>query len=175
MSKILTNRFFNRPTLTVARELLGKFLVVRRGKKEIALMVTEVEAYDGHYDKASHAHRGETARNKVMFGGSGVWYVYFVYGMYNMLNIVTGRDGFPAAILIRGVEGVVGPGRLTKKLKITRAVNGKEASRKTGLWFEDRGIQIKKADIVRTPRVGVHYAGPVWAKKPYRFIIKSHQ
>lgn len=175
MRKILKKKFFERPTLAVARGLLGKFLVRKVGKKEVAFLITEVEAYDGHRDRASHAHRGETRRNKPMFGPAGVWYVYFVYGMYDMLNIVIGDPGYPAAVLIRGIEGASGPGRLTKKLKITRKFNGKKAEKSTGLWIEDRGIRVRKKDTKRTPRIGVHYAGTVWSKKPYRFVLmKSH-
>lgn len=173
MRKILPKKFFEHATVVVARDLLGKFLVRKKGKKEIAHMITEVEAYDGHKDKASHAHRGETLRNKVMFGGAGVWYVYFIYGMYDMLNVVTGPHGYPAAVLIRGVEGTIGPGRLTKKLSITRRLSGKAVARRSGLWIEDRGMNLQKKDITRTSRVGVNYAGPVWSKKPYRFILKK--
>ncbi len=170
--KILTKKFFERATLVVARDLLGKFLVRKKGRTEIAYMITEVEAYDGHNDKASHAHRGETTRNKVMFGEAGVWYVYFVYGMYDMLNMVTGPHRYPAAVLIRGVEGIHGPGRLTKKLGITRRLNGNDAVRISGLWIEDRGVRVKRKNIQKTPRIGVNYAGSVWSKKPYRFILK---
>lgn len=173
MRKILTKKFFERATLVVAYDLLGKFLVRKKGRKEIAYMVTEVEAYDGHKDKASHAHRGETPRNKVMFGEAGVWYIYFVYGMYDMLNVVTGPRGYPAAILIRGVEGIRGPGRLTKKLGITRRLNSKNAVRVSGLWIEDRGIKVRPKEIKKTSRVGVNYVGSVWSKKPYRFIFKK--
>lgn len=171
MRKILARDFFERDTLVVARELLGKYLVRRIKGKEIAMMITEVEAYDGFEDKASHAHRGETARNKPMFGDAGVWYVYLVYGMYEMLNIVTGRKGYPAAILIRGVREISGPGRLTKSLQISRAQNNKRAVFEYGLWIEDRGIIIPDNKIKKTPRIGVPYAG-VWAKKRYRFVLK---
>ena len=163
--------FFERDTLIVARELLGKYLVRRTRGKEISVMITEVEAYDGFEDKASHAHKGETARNKPMFGEAGVWYVYLVYGMYEMLNIVTGKKGYPAAVLIRGVEGVVGPGRLTKFLQITRSLNNKRAIPESGLWIEDWGAVIVDNMIKKTPRIGVGYAG-VWAKKKYRFVMR---
>lgn len=172
VKKILPQRFFERDTLVVARELLGKYLVRRMRGKEIAMMITEVEAYDGFEDKASHAHRGETARNKPMFGNAGVWYVYLVYGMYEMLNVVTGRKGYPAAVLIRGVLGVAGPGRLTKFLQITRAQNNKRAVFESGLWIEDRGIVVSDNEIKKTPRIGVDYAG-VWARKKYRFVLKQ--
>ncbi|MFQ5661961.1 MAG: DNA-3-methyladenine glycosylase [Candidatus Paceibacteria bacterium] len=172
MKKQLNKAFFEEKALKVAQNLLGKFLVIK-GK---AYMITEVEAYDGFRDKASHAHKGKTARNEVMFGEAGYWYVYFVYGMYNMLNIVTGKKDYPAAVLIRGVEEVNGPGKLTKILKIDRKFNKKKAEKKTGLWIEDRGVKIKKKEIKRTPRIGVQYAGSC-AKKPYRFVLieNNHQ
>ncbi len=173
MRKILRKSFFARPTLIVARELIGKFLVRKTGKREAAVMITETEAYDGHKDRASHASRGETLRNKPMFGEPGRFYVYFVYGMHEMLNIVTGPKGYPAAVLIRGTVGTAGPGKLTKFLKITRSLNSKVAKPESGLWFEDRGVKINKKDIRQTPRVGVAYAGAVWSKKRYRFLLKS--
>lgn len=172
MQKVLTPGFFNGPTLIIARELLGKFLVRKIGKEEIALPITEVEAYDGPHDKASHAHRGVTRRNKPMFGSAGYWYVYFVYGTHWMLNIVTGPEDYPAAVLIRGVESLNGPGKLTKFFKVDKKLNGKPAIPGTGLWIEDRGVKIKANQIVRLPRVGVNYAGQIWSKKLYRFVLK---
>lgn len=174
MRKILSSSFFNRPTLIVAKDMLGKFIVWRRRGKEIALVITEVEAYDGPDDKASHASRGRTERNKAMFGPPGFWYVYFTYGMHWMLNIVTGPKDYPSAVLIRGAGDISGPARLTKFLHIDRGLNGKLASRASGLWFEDRGVIIKTKDIKAGPRVGVAYAGPIWAKKKYRFILDNH-
>lgn len=174
MRKVLTKKFFERDTLIIARDLLGKFLVGKKGRKKFMYIINEVEAYDGHHDKASHAHRGATRRNKPMFGPAGIWYVYVVYGMYDMLNIVTGPHGYPAAVLIRGVEGVSGPGRLTKKLGISRPLSGARATRASGLWIEDRGIKIKKKDVHRTARIGVTYAGPLWSKKLYRFVYQKY-
>lgn len=103
MKKILGQNFFNRNTLVVAEDLIGKFLVRKIGKKEIAAMIIETEAYDGEHDKASHAHKGKTERTKVMFGPAGYLYVYLCYGMYWMLNVVTGEKDYPAAVLIRAV------------------------------------------------------------------------
>ena len=169
--QILGKSFFVRPTLTVARELLGKYLVRQRGLKKTSLMITEVEAYDGLNDKASHASRGKTERNKAMFCEGGRWYVYFTYGMHWMLNIVTGPRDYPAAVLIRGTDKVTGPARLTKYLKIDKKFNGVLAAQKSGLWIEDRGCKIKPSEIIKTPRIGVDYSGPAWAKKPWRFYI----
>lgn len=179
MRKVLTKNFFKRPTLLVAEELLGKYLVRKIGKKpfdsaqgkEIALQITEVEAYDGPEDRASHGSRGKTKRNAAMFGPAGRWYVYFVYGMYWMLNVVTREEGYPAAVLIRGTKEVNGPGRLAKFLKIDSSLCGLETGRQCGLWFEDRGEKVSPKAIVRMARVGVSYAGPAWAKKPYRFLL----
>ena len=169
-SKILDDKFFSRPTLKVAEKLLGKFLVRKISRRKIADMITEVEVYTGPEDKASHASRGRTERNKIMFGKAGYWYVYFTYGMHWMLNIVTEKEGYPAAILIRGVGGVKGPGRLTNFFKIDKGFNNKLADRKTGLWIEDRGIKIKPRQIKRGKRIGVGYAGR-WENKLWRFFL----
>lgn len=173
MRKVLSKKFFERGTLTVARELLGKYLVRRVNGREISAVISEVEAYDGPNDKASHASRGMTPRNKVMFGSAGVWYVYFVYGMHEMLNIVTGERGYPAAVLIRGTDKANGPGRVTKFFKIDRKLNGKSASRKTGLWIEQRSPSTSLGTIRALARIGVAYAGPVWSKKRYRFYLSK--
>lgn len=135
-------------------------------------MITEAEAYEGHDDRASHASKGKTARTAIMFGSPGYWYVYLVYGMHEMLNVVTGPDGHPSAVLIRGVEGIEGPGRVTKRCGITRAQNTLPATHETGLWIEDRGIHIAPRQILKTPRIGVAYAGEEWAAKPWRFVVK---
>lgn len=172
MKKILRKSFFNRKTVVVARDLLGKYLIRKIGKKTIAEKIVEVEAYTGSHDLACHSSKGRTKRNEVMYCEAGTLYVYFVYGMYWMLNAVTEKKSYPAAILIRGTEHFHGPGILTRELKIAGAFNGKIASKKTGLWFENRGEKINPKDIRRTPRIGVNYAGPVWSKKKLRFVLK---
>ena len=133
-------------------------------------MIIETEAYDGFDDLASHAARGRTARNEIMFGKPGHWYVYLIYGMYEMLNVVTGAEGYPSGVLIRGLEGIDGPGKLTRELKVTRSLNTQSVSKESGLWIEDRGMVISPKRIRKTPRIGVAYAGK-WAKKPWRFHI----
>lgn len=180
--QIIKKTFFERNSVIVAKELPGKFLVRRicvnrrsnprkSACREVAMMITETEAYEGFEDKASHASRGKTTRNAPMFGPAGFWYVYFTYGMHWMLNIVCGKKGHPAAVLIRGVEGINGPARLTKFLKVNKKINAAKAAPKTGLWLEDRGVKIKSAEIRKLPRIGVAYAGPVWSKKRYRFAL----
>lgn len=158
-------------TVALARWLLGKHLVRRRrGKTEVHL-ITETEAYDGEHDLACHAHAGRTRRTEVMYAAGGVWYVYLCYGVHEMLNLVTGPRERPAAVLIRGVAAWNGPGRLTKALGIDRRPNARPVSRATGLWLEDRGVRVPRGGIRATPRVGVAYAGPVWAAKPWRFVL----
>lgn len=175
---VLKKSFFENDTLHVAENLLGKFLVRANAQHEPsaesrALMITEVEAYTGPHDLACHAAKGRTPRTEVMFGEGGTWYVYFVYGIHWMLNIVTERRGYPAAVLIRGTDEVSGPARLTKHLQINNFFNAKSSNKESGLWIEDRGIVIPKNEIIRSPRIGVDYAGPIWSKKPYRFLINS--
>ena len=165
---ILPQSFFARSVLEVAPDLLGKYLVTSTG----VYMITETEAYDGPEDKACHGSRGLTERTKIMFGPSGHWYVYLIYGMYWMLNVTTNEEGYPAAVLIRGIESYDGPGKLTKGLGIDKTVNGLPSSEATGLWIEDRGVVVTKDQIERTPRIGVEYADE-WASKLYRYILTS--
>jgi DNA-3-methyladenine glycosylase len=170
MAKMLQREFFERDTVEVARDLIGCFLVRKIENDTRRFMITETEAYDGPFDLASHSSKGRTPRTEVMFGAAGTLYVYFVYGMHNMLNIVTGAHGFPAAVLIRGIEGTSGPGRLTKALGITRDLNALPLGKKSGLWIEE-GKKIDTTNIMRTPRIGVNYAGPIWSQKLYRFVF----
>lgn len=168
MRKMLTSSFFDRRATTVARELLGKYLV-HRG---VAYMITETEAYVGPHDKACHSSKGRTSRTEPMYDEPGTIYIHFTYGMHYMLNIVTGEKDYPAAVLIRGVEGVVGPGRLTKKFSIDKLLNHKPLGKQTGLWVEDRGVTIRPQQILKTPRIGIDYAGE-WKDKLYRFVLKT--
>jgi DNA-3-methyladenine glycosylase len=173
-SYTLGKPFFDRPADRVARELLGTWLVIRDADGRLTRhVVFETEAYLGAHDLACHGSRGLTRRNATMFGPAGRWYVYLCYGMHWMLNIVTGAEGVPAAVLIRGVGGHVGPGRLTKALGIDRAFDGRPAARATGLWFES-GAEVPRRLVGRTPRIGVGYAGD-WAEKPLRFIVDPAQ
>lgn len=173
MLRVLGRTFFDRPTLDVARDLLGKQLCRRLDSgKIIRARICETEAYDGFEDRASHASKGATTRNVVMYGPPGHAYIYLCYGVHWLLNITTREKGYPAAVLIRGVEGVEGPGRLTKRFQITSSYNDQLLTRVGGLWVEDVGGEISPAEITATPRVGVDYAGEKWATMPWRFVWK---
>jgi DNA-3-methyladenine glycosylase len=174
---ILPRTYFSRPTLTVARSLVGKYLVRQNGNGTIAGKIVEVEAYVGPHDKACHASKGRTARTDVLFGPPGIAYVYLIYGMYHCLNVVTERDGFPAAVLIRAIdvdgELIDGPGKLCRALEIDRRLNRVDMTIGEEVWFEHRGGRVLSRLVGAHPRIGVDYAGE-WAMKPYRFrLLKS--
>jgi DNA-3-methyladenine glycosylase len=170
-SRILPSGFFNRPTDVVARELLGKFLVAKHGRIADAHVITEVEAYYGFRDRASHAYIGRTNRNSPMFGPPGYWYVYLVYGMHWMLNIVTEQEDYPAAVLIRSIDSIEGPACVTRHLRIDQVFNARRAVKAAGLWIEDRGPAVPELLIRRQPRVGVDYAGDYWSRRRLRFKL----
>jgi DNA-3-methyladenine glycosylase len=176
VSKILPIDFYARHTLSVARALLGKYLVRELPDGIRAGRVIEVEAYVGSHDLACHASKGRTKRTEVLFGSPGRAYVYLIYGMYHCLNVVTDRLDFPAAVLFRAVEdetGLIdGPGRLCRAYKIDLALNYHELTTGQRLWLEDRGERIPKSRIATYPRINVDYAGD-WAAKPWRFRIPT--
>ena len=172
---LLGPEFFDRDTLQVAQELLGKLLVrevdgqVRWGR------LVEVEAYRGPDDRAAHSWRGLTPRTKVMFGPPGHAYVYSIYGMHNCLNFVTRPEGCPEAVLVRALEpgpGVgrcAGPGLVCRTLDIDRSMTGAPLV-PPALYVVDDGFRPAPDAVVRTPRIGVAYAGE-WAELPWRFCL----
>ena len=176
--KVLGRRYFERPTLRVARSLLGKYLVRKNGRATLAGRIIEVEAYIGMEDCACHASKERTSRTGVMFGPAGVAYVYLIYGMYHCFNIVTERVGYPSAVLVRAVEDVEtrvlidGPGRICRFLAIDRTLNRVDLTEGKTLWVEDRGERVAPSAITTGRRIGVDYAG-VWANKPWRFRLKD--
>ena len=174
MRRILSRTYFSRPTLTVARSLIGKYLVRAIDGRVLAGKIVEVEAYVGPEDKACHASKGRTQRTDVMFGPGGVAYVYLIYGMYHCLNVVTEREKFPSAVLIRAIEIdgelIDGPGRLCRALQVDRRLNRADLTTGELLWFEDRGVLVKKGDVLAHPRIGVDYSGE-WAQKLWRFRL----
>lgn len=167
----LERSFFERDVLEVAPDLLGKFLVRKIDNQIIRLCITEVEAYRGEDDLACHASKGRTDRTEVMYWKGGYIYVYLIYGMYWMLNFVTSVEDNPQAVLIRGVEGYNGPGKLTKALRIDKMFNQQDIVNNELLWIED--ADNCKADYITTPRIGIDYAGEIWKNKPWRFVLKD--
>lgn len=186
--KTLPRKFYNRPTLTVARELIGARLVrILDGVKLVGL-ITETEAYISRQDLACHAKAGLTARTAVMFGEPGHAYVYFTYGNHWMLNAVTEREGFPAAVLIRAIQPIesveimsarrsgrdtFGPGKLTQAIGITKGENGVDLTEATqGLWIE-AGVYVPNSLVTKGPRVGLNNTPEPWLSKPWRFLVKG--
>lgn len=162
--------FFHRPCLTVAEDLVGKILVRKTDAGEIRLRITETEGYLGESDTACHAHRGRTPRTEVLYADAGTIYVYLCYGMHNLMNIITGDMDDPQGVLIRCCEGAEGPGRLTKKLGITREHNRRSIISDPEIWIEDDGLRF---DVVTGKRVGIGYASPEDQDRPWRFILKK--
>lgn len=158
----LTENFFQRPCLQVARELVGKVLVCN-GKR---LRISETESYCGEADTACHAHKGKTRRTEVMYMEAGTIYVYLCYGMHWMLNIVTGELDAPEAVLIRACREADGPGKLTKKLGITGEYNRQHICRREDLYMEDDGFQ---CEVTAHKRVGIGYASQEDQDKLWRF------
>ena len=184
----LPREFYNRPTLIVARELIGTRLVrILDGIKLVGL-ITETEAYVGEEDLACHAKAGRTPRTIPMYGPSGHAYVYFTYGNHWMLNTVTEREDFPAAVLIRAIqpiEGVevmserrggrdtFGPGKLAQAMGITKSENTVDLTEANGsLWIE-AGISIPDKNVTIGPRVGLNTVPEPWLSKPWRFLVKG--
>ena len=174
MSAIIEAKVFHsRNTVVLARWLLGKMLLTT-GPVGVASRwgIGEIEVYHGESDLACHVRKDRTPRTEIMYAAGGVWYVYLCYGMHEMLNLVTGPIDHPAAILIRSVEGVSGPGRLTRALGINRRFNATAVSPTGGLWLEDDGFPLPGGAIRSAPRIGVAYAGPVWSAKLWRFYYE---
>jgi DNA-3-methyladenine glycosylase len=134
--------------------------------------IVETEAYEGVHDLASHSSKGRTARTEVMFGPAGRLYIYRVYGLHWMLNVITGGIDEGQGVLIRGLKGISGPGRVAARLEIDATLHGKSATHASGLWFEfsPYGPPLK---VERTARIGVDFAGPRWAAKKLRFVASK--
>lgn len=165
----LTADFYSRPAEVLAPLLLGKLLCRELDGVVTRLRITETEAYCGEADTACHAHKGKTQRTKVMYEAGGTAYIYLCYGIHSLLNIVSNKPGIPEAVLIRGVDGYSGPGKLTKALAITRELNGESLITSHRLWLEDDGFS---CGFDCSPRVGIDYATPEYRDKPWRFILK---
>jgi DNA-3-methyladenine glycosylase len=166
----LTRDFYTRDVLEVAPELIGKVLVVRSENYTHKGIITEVEAYRGTEDKACHANKGRTKRTEIMYHEGGKIYVYFVYGMYWMLNVVTSKTDIPQAVLIRGIEGCYGPGRLTRMMGINKSFYGEDLTISEKIRIDESGV----TPLLKTgKRIGIEYAGDPWINKPWRFYAIS--
>lgn len=189
MNRLQKSYFLGHDVLAIARDLLGKYLFTMKDGQLAGGIISEVEAYKGKDDRASHAYGGRrTRRNEMMYHEGGVAYMYLCYGMHNMLNFVTNKEDVPDAVLIRGIipthgEELMlrrtgksrmsrdigsGPGKVSKLLGLTVADNGCPLTGDT-VWIEDRGLLIPDDQIGITPRIGVDYAGED-ALLPYRFL-----
>jgi DNA-3-methyladenine glycosylase len=184
----LPRKFYKRPTLTVARELIGARLVRMLDGIKLVGLITEAEAYIGEEDLGCHAKAGRTPRTQVMYGPPGHAYVYFTYGNHWMLNAVTEKKDFPAAVLIRAIfpiEGIelmsarrngrdtFGPGKLCQAMGIGRAENNSDLTRiNSNLWIE-AAMSIPDSDVIISPRVGLYTVPEPWKSKPWRFLVKG--
>jgi DNA-3-methyladenine glycosylase len=172
----LSQSFYERPTATVAEELLGKMIVrVLPDSSRLSMIITETEAYLGEMDLASHARFGQTKRNVVMYGHPGIWYVYLIYGIHEMLNVTTESHGTPGAVLIRAgmfEAGAFanGPGVVTRQLEVGREFYGESAVGNKSLFIRDGGLVVPKEAIAAGPRIGVNYAKE-WKDQPLRFVL----
>lgn len=174
----LPRAFYEQDTVTVAKELLGKYLIHDDGEKKRIGRIVEVEAYLGPHDLASHSSKGLTKRTEVMFGPAGFAYIYLIYGMYYCTNIVTEKEGIASAVLLRalepvqGIEGrTQGPGLLSKAMNIDKQLNHHDLVSDT--FYIATNENPSAIIIVEKPRVGVHYAKE-WAHELLRFYIKDN-
>lgn len=202
---ILKKEFFNRSSVIVAKDLIGKLLCRRLHDGKIEKWkIVETEGYEGFNDKASHASRGKTPRNSPMFEEAGTIYVYFTYGMHYMLNIVCGPKDHPSAVLVRGVSTspqnfqkphpsryartlpLAGEGKQERKLnligpaRLTKFLQIDKSLNNKKLGKEsglwiESPKDITKLKIIKTPRIGVDYSGEIWSKKLYRFVLTDFE
>ena len=190
-ARILPPSFYDRPTLQVARELLGCILVRIWHGKRIAGQIVETEAYISAEDLACHARHGKTARTAIMFGPPGRAYVYFTYGMHWLLNVVTEPEGNGCAVLIRAIEPTEGldhiaarrsgrppeewtsgPAKLTQALGVDKTLNGIDLSGET--LFIERGTPVPDEAVQTGPRVGLGRVPDPWKSMPWRFWVAGN-
>lgn len=185
----LERKFYNRDTLEVAHDLLGKKLIRWLDGTELSGIIVETEAYCGESDSACHAHRGQTLRNATMFGPPGCAYVYFTYGMHYLLNLVTEEEGKPCAVLVRAIlplTGVAemqarrkrrgkdltnGPAKLCQALSIDKSFNGWDLTEGRQLWVEQHQ-NVPTDRISVTPRIGIDYARKEDREALWRFLMR---
>ncbi len=174
----LPREFYERDTITVAKALLGKYLVHHDEKQERIGKIVEVEAYLGEHDLAAHSSKGMTKRTEVMFGPAGFAYIYMIYGMYYCTNVVTETEGVGSAVLLRALEPVKnihertqGPGLLSKAMGIDKRLNQHDLV--SDIFYIAEIENQPPFSIAKRPRVGVHYAKE-WANELLRFYIEGN-
>ena len=168
--KRLNPDYFKLPATELAPLLLGKLLCVSKDGVVSVIRITETEAYFGEEDTACHAHKGRTPRTEILYSAGGRVYVYLCYGIHSLMNIISGEEGHPEGVLIRGVEGYNGPGKLTKHLGIDRTFNNMNVIDSDVIWISDDGYVPKK--ILTSARIGINYASEEFRYKPWRFYIE---
>ena len=168
--KRLQKKFYQNSAICLAPKLLGKFLCRKIDNEIIKLRITETEAYYGEDDTACHAHKGRTERTSVMYENGGLTYIYLCYGVHYLLNIVTGKKGFPEAVLIRGIEGFDGPGKLTKKMQISKELNCEDLVLSDEIWLEEDDFITK---YITATRIGINYATEKYKNIEWRFIATN--
>jgi len=190
MAKRLTASFYTRDTVITARDLIGKRLVRLEGDRRIAGIIVETEAYQGEDDLACHCRAGKTPRTEIMYGPPGRAYVYFVYGMHWLLNLVTEKEGYPGAVLIRGIlpeegldlikkrrNGITqkqwtdGPAKLCQAFGINGEMNGIDTCSENANIFIEENMDIPKRLVQKTPRIGLDTVPEPWRSIPWRFIV----
>lgn len=176
--------FFTRSAATVAVDMLGAHIVRKKGMRVKRGMIVEVEVYPGPHDAASHAFgKKRTVRNAAEYMLGGHVYIYLVYGMYWQLNISTGAEGYPSCVLIRAlaphdkkstIKETNGPGKLCRWLEIDSRLYAEDLTTSAAVWIEKSDTELRRT-IVKTPRIGIDYAGREWALKPLRFYLKEYE
>lgn len=168
----LDNSIYDLNAPDLAPLLLGKLLCVRTTQGDvIKARITETEAYFGEEDTACHAHRGRTKRTEILYSKGGKVYVYLCYGIHSLMNIISGPAEHPQGVLIRGVEGINGPGKLTKQLGINCTHNGIDITTSNIIWIEDDGFVPEQ--ILTSPRIGINYATQEYRDKLWRFYYTN--
>lgn len=168
----IDNSFYFESAEYVAPRLVGKLLCLRRADGEVLRMrITETECYLGTDDTACHASKGKTPRNSALWQEGGFTYVYLCYGMYYMFNIITGAENDPQGVLVRGVEGHMGPGRLTKYCGIDKSHNLIDMKTGDAIWLEDDGFV---PSLICSPRIGIGYADIRDRERLWRFTDEEY-
>ncbi|MEY8325558.1 DNA-3-methyladenine glycosylase [bacterium 1xD8-48] len=158
---------FSQPAEQLAPWLLGKLLCRKSAEGILRYRIMETECYCGEEDTACHASKGKTARTKILYEKGGTAYIYLCYGIHSLFNVVSGEEGHPEAVLVRGVSGYNGPGKLTRAMEIDRSLNGEDMVTSDLLWIEDDGY---KPQYARAKRVGIDYATEKYRDILWRFI-----